>query len=330
MVSIGIMQDVVTRAKRTAASARMTAEAARLEAEQELSARGIRRETAFAWLDVFEAQRRAATLRRLVVELTAERQVSEGGLSSGSMSASDILGIDAELSRLRDELIVAERDEARSRAMLSRWIGEHSMRPLPESLPHDLGAGVETYSASVDALGAHPSLESTQRAIDVAMHEVDRARAERRPDWSWQVMYGQRQDDRADMVSLQVTVGLPLNRADRQDQRVVQKLAMASAARNEMLDRRRLLASELAIVRVDLDASVAQLREHEERRLPAARARVATAEAAYAGGGQSLLEVWRARRDLLEVELHHDMILAGRARALSQLAWLVGETEVTP
>ena len=44
MLTVGVMQDVVTRAKRDAASARMHAEAARLSAERMLSARTIRRD----------------------------------------------------------------------------------------------------------------------------------------------------------------------------------------------------------------------------------------------------------------------------------------------
>ena len=56
MVTIGVMQDVVTRAKREAASARMSAEAARLSAERLLNARTIRREVALAWVDAFEPQ----------------------------------------------------------------------------------------------------------------------------------------------------------------------------------------------------------------------------------------------------------------------------------
>lgn len=327
MVSIGLMQDVVTRDKREAASARMSAEAARLAAERSGNERAIRRQVALAWLDAFEAQQRAATLRNLAVEMTAEREVAAGRLASGDTSAAAILGIAAELSAVRDQQIVAERDEARARAALSRWIGEPALRPLPEHLPHSLGARVGVATAD-RILDSHPAIESVEHGIDTALRDVDRARAERRPDWSWQLMYGQRQDGLSDMVSLQVTVGLPWNRADRQDRRIAQKLAEASAARSELSDRRRMLDAELASVRADLDATAARLREHEEGRAPSARAQLDAAQAAYAGGNGSLLDVWRARRAWLQVLLHHDMILTDRARALTQLAWLTGREEI--
>jgi cobalt-zinc-cadmium efflux system outer membrane protein len=329
MVTVGVMQDVITRKKREAASARMSAEAARFAAERSLNERTIRRDVALAWLDAFEAQQRATSLRKLVAQLTAEHDVTAGRLASGTGTASAVLGIGTELSAVRDQLIVAQRDEARARAALSRWIGEDALRPLPDALPHDLGANVDLASAA-HVLDSHPALESVEHAIDAALRDVDRARAERHPDWGWQLMYGQRRDDRSDMVSFQVTVGLPWNRADRQDRRIAGKLAEANAVRTDMSDRHRMLQAELASTEADLTASAARLREHESGRIPTARARLETAQAAYAGGKGSLLDVWQARRAWIEVELHHDMILADRARALAQLAWLTGSTEILP
>jgi cobalt-zinc-cadmium efflux system outer membrane protein len=329
MVTVGVMQDIVTRDKREAASAQMSAEAARLSAERMLNARTIQRETALAWVDAFEAQQRAATLRELAAEMTAEREVSAAQVSSGTRRTSEVLALDMELSSTRDELILAERDEARARAALSRWIGEAALRPLPDALPHELSTKLDLAAAAHD-IDSHPALQSSGHAIEAALREVDRARAERRPDWGWQLMYGQRQEDRSDMVSFQVTVGLPWNRADRQDRRIGEKLAEASAMRSELSDRRRMLEAELASIRADFTASAERLAEHEKQRVPNARARLETSQAAYAGGNGSLVDVWQARRAWIEASLHHEMILADRARALAKLAWLTGRVEVLP
>ena len=329
MVTIGVMQDVVTRAKREAASERMSAEAARLSAERMLNARTIQREAALAWVAVFEAQQRAATLRELAVEMTAEREVSAAQVSSGTSRASAVLALDMELSSTRDELIIAERDEARARAALSRWIGEAALRPLPDALPHELNSRLDL-AAAAGEIDSHPALQSSGHAIEAALRDVDRARAERRPDWGWRLMYGQRQDGRSDLVSFQVTVGLPRNRADRQDRRIAEKLAEASAMRSDLSDRHRMLEAELASTRADLTASAERLVEHEKQRIPNARARLATSQAAYAGGNGSLVDVWQARRAWIEAGLHHQMILADRARALAKLAWLTGRVEFLP
>src|SRR5690606_32826354 len=164
MVTVGVMQDVVTRAKREAASARMSAEAARLSAERMLNARTIQREVALAWIDAFEAQQRAATLRRLTAEMTAEREVSGAQISSRTSRASQALALDMELSSTRDQLILAERDEARARAVLSRWIGEAALRPLPDALPHELSAKLDL-AAAAHEIESHPALQSSGHAI---------------------------------------------------------------------------------------------------------------------------------------------------------------------
>lgn len=329
MLTVGVMQDVVPRAKREAASARMNAQAQRFSAERVLSARSIQRDVALAWVDAFEAQRRSSTLRLLAAEMTAEREVSAAQISSASGRTSEALTLDMELSATRDELILAQRDEARARAALSRWIGQDALRPLPSALPHELTTKLDLAEAD-RAIDAHPALASAGHAIDAANSDVDRARAERRPDWGWQLMYGQRPDDRSDMVSLQVTIDLPWNRANRQDRRIAEKLAEASAMRSDLSDRRRLLEAELAAIKADLAASDQRLREHETQRVPTARARLDTTQAAYAGGNSALMEVWQARRAWIEAALHHDMILAERARALAKLAWFTGRMEVLP
>jgi outer membrane protein TolC len=329
MITLGLMQDVVTREKRQAASARMSAEAARISAERMLNARTIQREAALAWIDAFEAQRRAATLHQFIAEITAEREVSTAQIASGTSRPTDVLTLDIELSSTRDELILAERDEARARAGLARWIGDAALRPLPDAPPHELSAKLDL-AAAEQAIDSHPALQSSSHAIEAAQRAVDRARAERRPDWGWQLMYGQRQDDRSDMISFQVTVGLPWNRADRQDRRIAEKLADASAMRSDLSDRRRMLDAELTAIRAEITASAERLREHEQHRVPNARARLETSQGAYAGGNGALLDVWRARRAWIESSLHHDMILADRARALAKLAWLTGRTEVLP
>ena len=203
------------------------------------------------------------------------------------------------------------------------------MRPLPDVLPHELNGAVDP-ATSAASIASHPAVQAAQRAVEVAQRDVERARADRTPDWGWQLMYGQRQDDRSDMVSLQFTVGLPLNRAVRQDKRIAERLAQASSMRSEADDRQRMLEAELASVKADLNADAQRLREHEEHRIPSVRARLDAVQAAYAGGAGSLADVWLARRSWIEANLHHEMIIADRARSLAQLAWLTGQLEVLP
>jgi len=329
MLTVGVMQEVTTRGRRRAAAARMLGEADMLGAEARAVRAEVRRDVALAWLDVYEAQRRAAAYRELGGELAAEREVEAAKLAASSGSPADLLRLRVTEAATRDRGIVARRDERRARAQLARWIGDAALRPLPTDLPPSLEPRPDEVAPTAIAL-QHPSTESARRAVDVALREVDVARAERSPNWSWQLMYGARRADRSDMVTLQFAVDLPWQRGARQDVRLARSQRLADRAREALEDRERELAAESGAVTADLDGAIERRREYEEQLLPAARARLDTARAAYAGGRAPLAEVWEARRALREAELDATLIRVDGARAHVRRAWLTDPEGQTP
>jgi outer membrane protein TolC len=155
------------------------------------------------------------------------------------------------------------------------------------------------------------------------------ANAEDLPNWSWEVMVGQRQSSRADMVSVQFTVDLPWQKQNRQ--RHQQAAALASVQQAEFLaeDQRRVLNTDAAEAQADYDTAQAREQEHMQRLIPATTAALATAQAAYQAGKTPLSSVWLARRAVLDVELEHWLIRIDRLRALVRLQYVVGHEEVT-
>lgn len=109
-----------------------------------------------------------------------------------------------------DKRLVAENTARKAQAQLSRWLGTAAFRPLPAELPE--GRFPDTHAPTGD-LATHPQIEALRKSEDVTRFEAERARAERRPNWSWEVMYGQRQDGRADLATLQFSLPLLWNRA---------------------------------------------------------------------------------------------------------------------
>lgn len=325
MTTLGVMQDVVRSEKREAAARRMQAEADQIDSEQIASARSIRRDAALAWLDAYEAQHKAEVYRRMAGEMTAERQVALSRLVADG-TTSEVFQLDTLLAMANDKRLAAERDERKARAMLARWIGEAASGPLAADLP-EASAPADRSLALVDQ---HPTLETARRMEGVAHADVDRARAERLQNWSWEMMYGKRQGDRADMLTFQVSLDLPWDRANRQDRRTAEKFALAERAHELAEDRRRELTAELDSTWADWDAALARLQEHEHRLIPAARARYATRQAAYSAGGAPLGAVWEARRSVLEVELEHWVILVERQRAAIRLAYLTDHRLADP
>ncbi len=321
MSTIGVMQEVTPQAKREAASRQMEAVAGQYHAEQLAMVRAIERDIALAWLDVFENQRKTELYTRIAHEMAAERKVLNARISSGGSQPIDALRLETQLSMVNDKTLFARGNEQKARAMLARWIGTAAQRALPPELPFQTDAA--GLIAPEAALENHPLVQTAKQIENVASSDADRARAERQLNWSWEVMYGKRRSDLSDMVSFQVAIDLPWDRANRQDRRTAEKLVLVEKARKLTEDRRRELAAELESARAEWEIAGMRDAEHQARLIPAAQAQLSVAQAGYAAGRQSLAEVWEARRGLIEVELEHWAILVDQQRAAVRLAYLL-------
>lgn len=328
MLNVGIMQDMIPRQKLEAASKKMNAEAEQYHYEQLVTTRSIQRDVALAWLDVVEAQEKTNIYQRIANDMVSERQVATARVSSGGAPASESLRLDSELAMTNDKRIMVKRDERKARATLSRWIGVAAERPVantPTALTQTMSSRTEVSEA---ILNQHPLLQNARQAEIVAQSDVDRAKAERLQNWSWEVMVGKRRSDLSDMVSFQVAIDLPWDRANRQDKRTSEKLLLVEKAKKLTEDRSHELSAELANARADLEAAQAREAEHQTHLIPAAEARLKVAQASYSAGKQSLVDVWEARRTLLEVELAHVSIITDAERATIQIDYLLNNNHL--
>lgn len=322
MSTIGVMQEVIPLEKREAAARRLQAEADQTLTEQQLAARRIRRDVALAWLDVFEAQRRADLSRQLAEALAAERKVAASQVSSGGFASRDVLKLEMQLSMMRDQQLVAGREAQIARAKLSRWLGDAAQRPLPDDLPKFGAESLPTAS-----MERHPELQNARQMTAVAETEVERVQAEKLLNWRWELMYGKRSSDFSDMMTFQVGFDIPWDRSNRQDRVTAEKMLMVDKTRYQLEDRRRELQAELEAARAEWDTAEARELEHQVRLIPAAEARLTLAQAGYAAGTLPLSEVWEAKRNVLNVEIEHWRIIADRARAEVRLDYLLNPND---
>lgn len=325
MLNIGIMQDMIPRQKLEAATQKINAEALQYHVEQLVTARAIQRDVALAWLAVVEAQQKTAVYQAIANDMASELQIATAKVSSGQATASESLRLDGELAMTNDKRIIAKRDERKARAMLSRWIGVAAERPVADSLKGFTEINSKNPEEDNLALNQHPLLQNARQAEIVAQSDVNRAKAEHFQNWSWEVMYGKRRSDLSDMVSFQVAIDLPWDRANRQDKRTSEKLLQVEKAKKLTQDRNLELTAELANARADLETAQAREAEHQTHLIPVAEARLKLAEASYSAGKQSLSDVWEARRAVLEVELDHVSILADAERANIQMGYLLSD-----
>jgi cobalt-zinc-cadmium efflux system outer membrane protein len=328
MSNIGFSQDVVPKLKRDAAAHKMEATAEQYHSEQLVTIRSIQRDVALAWLDVFEAQKKTGLYTKIADEMAAERKVALARISSGGASPSDALQLDKERAMTNDQYYVAKRDEQKARATLARWIGSTANNPISDDLPIITAKLPESIEATNAEIDSHPALQNARQAELVAQSDVDIAKAERLKNWNWEVIYGKRRSDLSDMVSVQVSIDLPWDRANRQDKRTSEKLLMIERAQKLTADRRLELSAELASARAEWEAAEAREALHQTSLIPVANARLNLMQASYTAGKASLADVWEARRSVLEVEMDHWGVLTDRQRAAVKIGYLVNDHRI--
>jgi outer membrane protein TolC len=298
MATLGVSQEVPNGAKRAAARARAEADIEAARSSQAAEARTVRLSTALAWVDLYYAKRRLAALDEVERAIAPLRTSAPSQLAAGAARPGQTLEGEQQAAALADrraELVAAL---AKARAELARWTGDPNAEvagdpPAYAIDPVALRAGLET----LPVIGAYDAM-GRQAQADLAS-----ARADKRPDWSWDLTYQRRDPMFGDMVSIGASVGLPLFGKTRQDPIIAARASAASRVGYEREATRRALVAAL-------DADLADHAMHHER-LTRARstleplaARKADLEtASYAAGSASLEDVLSAFMALAETKI---------------------------
>lgn len=321
---IGIGRRQTPGARRRADAARLLAEASAAEAEAALTERRIEREVLLAWIAIVEARERQAVLQNLIDERQGRYAVAEAGVPTGRASAADAIAARADIAAIRAELADARGDEAAARSMLSRWIGEAAQRPLTDNLPICRVASPVRARRTIDE---HPQLALARQRTTVADRTIDVARADRQPEWGWSVVYGNR-SGLSDLVGVELSIDLPLNRARLQDRRVAEASELAAAARDRLEDRRRELIAQLDESLARFSAAEARLETTAEETYPTLRAAEQAQEARLEGGGGSLESVLIASDRTTRIVLELVEQRAALARASADLYYFTEECDI--
>ena len=320
MRKIGVAQEFVRGEKREIKGRRAENELYREQAMLGDARAAMRRDVALPWLERYFAERMAAVVDEQYAETDLQRESLQAGLRAGKAQPADLLALQVSLQSLLDRRAEYRRQAARSTALLSRWLGAESTRPLA-TLPDRLLAAqhrdVATHAEN------HPHLQTLERQIDVARNEADLARAANKPDWGLEVAYAQRGPQYSNMLSVQVSIDLPLFQANRQDRSVAAKMAQVEQARALKEDALRQHLAEAQATWADWAAATARLQRFDDTLLPLARERAQLALAAYRGGQGMLAGALEARRVEIELRLQQLQLAAEQGRAYAQLLYFL-------
>lgn len=297
MATVGVQQDMPSGAKRQAARDRAAADIGAAEAGQVVEARNVRLGTALAWIDLYYAERRLKALDEVAFALRPLRDTVTAQLAAGSIRPAQTVEPEQLLAALDDRRADLVAAVGKARAELARWTGDDQPEVAGDAPSLDVEAG--PLRAGLDR---HPSLLAYDAMGRQADADVAAAKADKRPDWGWELAYQHRDPRWGDMVSVGATISLPLFAGKRQDPVIASKADIASRVRIEREAARRTLVAQL-------DGDLADHAMHHDRLhrvgvlVPLAERKAELERASYAAGTAGLTDVLQAALGLAEARV---------------------------
>jgi outer membrane protein TolC len=321
MRRIGLMQDFPNGEKR-----KLRGERAARERDVEASSlaahrAGVQREIALAWFELYFAQQARTPLVELVGELQLQLDTVSAAIAAGRQNTADALALRGAGVAAQDRVIEQDRSIDRARYALAAWLREDASRPLAG--PLDTDRFDHPLAALLANLHEHPDQRVYIEREALARTDVALAANSKKPDWSLEVLYGQRGPAFGNMISVMVSFDLPWEAEKRQDRDLAAKRLLAEQAQAQVEEARRMHEAELRGIHTDWQTAGVRIERFEKLLLPLARERVAAALAAYRGGRGELAMVLDARRAESETRLGFFQAQLERARAWAKLNFLL-------
>lgn len=228
MLRVGLSQEFPNPAKRRARLGRARAEIGVAQAAEAVEVRDVTVQAALAWIDLYFAERRLATLKILDDSIDDIAGTVAARLASGSARPAQALEpqqLKADVGDRRSELVARA---GKARAELTRWTGD--LAPEVAGAPPDWAIDPPLLRANIDAL---PSLLALDAATAQAEADVRLASADKRPDWELSASYGHRDERFGDLASVAVKVDLPFFSKRRQNPIIAARASEAARAHFE-------------------------------------------------------------------------------------------------
>ena len=323
MRNVGVMQELTREAKREARADRFEREAEKTLAERRATIAVIRRDAALAWLDRYYAEAMATVVAEQSRAARAEIEAAESAYRTGRGNLADVLAARSTLVGLDDRASEVGRKARAARIALARWIGNNADAPLAGKPAID-AILLDPGTLETDIVD-HPELAVLAKKEDIAAAEVRVAQANKKADWSVEVVYSQRGPAYSNMVSVNVSVPLQWDQKNRQDREIAAKLAMFDQARAEREDMVRSHTAEVRAMIAEWENDRERQNRYERELLPLAAERTQATLSAYRGAKAGITEVLLARRNEVDLRMQALQLEMDTARLWAQLNFLVPE-----
>lgn len=321
MQRLALMQEVPNRAKRDAQVASAQARVDRERAALVLQRLQIRQELSLAWIAAQAVEQREILLTELLAENQRLQDSLPARVAGGTAQAGDLLVAQQEALTLTDRRDDLQRDRAKARAALRRWVGSRA----DEALQGDPGPLTRPVAQLRTELANHAELELYPAMQSMARAESREAQSETRGDWAWEIAYSRRDRRWGDMVSFQVAFDLPWQKDRRQVPMIEAKRHELERLDAEREDVARRHLQELDDSAAELQALNSQIDRLQTAGLQLVRNRAALALSNYRSAKGDLSAVLSARAQVLETRMRLIDLGAQRDSLVARLNSLIAD-----
>lgn len=312
---IGVMQQMLNGDKRRARvdSAQASVERARIE--QQVQRLTVRRETAMAWISTLALEQKLVLFKTLYHENHLFNKAVQARLASGDGETSDSIVPQIEAAQLDEQQDQLHQELAQQRAALRRWVGVRANEQLTGQMP-DWPVDAQHYKHNLEQ---HPELAAYTSMTSKAQALLREAQAEKKSDWSWEVAYQNRDQGFGDMLSLQLSIDLPVFSGSRQDPKIAARRAELSQVEAEREAQVRMHNQQLEDDLASYQRLDRALTRNQKTLIPLAKDKVKLSMADYRAARNSLSTVINARQELIAAQLKQIDIQQQRALTSARL-----------
>lgn len=286
MKRIGISQEWLSAEKRAAQRAAAQAAVNREVAMVRIAAAETRLQAALAYIDTFYAAEALGLAELMAHHSHEELETAKAKLAAATGSGPELLALNSACGVAEDDVAEARQAQRQADLQLQRWIG-----PAANGVEPPFFTAVPDEPAFV---AGHPAVIAAQRDLELARQDASVTQANRQPNWTWGVSYGQRAGY-SDMVSVGVSIPIPIAPSHRQDRETAAKFALVDKEEASLTEAQRIATAEYRSLDADAERLAERVARYRVSVLEPASQRTAAAMAGYRSNQTPLLMLFEAR-----------------------------------
>ncbi|MGZ5577323.1 MAG: TolC family protein, partial [Methylobacter sp.] len=262
-------------------------------------------------------------------------QIARSKYEVGEGLQQDVLLAQLELSKLLDQQLMLKASRRNAAASLNALLDKPANEEvsLPDKIDSQLPTIKQETQLYQQAEASRAVLEGNRQGINAAQSRLELAKKDVLPDFNLGASYGARDntpagDRRADLLSLNLSMNVPIFAAQKQAKAVDQRTSELMQEKYALQDQWNKVRSQISQGYNDYGRAKDQAVLFETSIVPQARQTVASMLAGYQVNKVDFLNLVRSQITLFEYETQYWKAFTEANQALAQLSSAVGKEEI--